>query len=204
MGGLSHLRAPDTPTGRRRRPARARLVAGIGAAVAAAVIVPAAVVYACVGVVGLTATPTSVQPGGTIRLDGKDFVVTAPVAIHLDTTDGPVIATVTQQVGTGVMSSQFHQDVVIPSSVSTGQHILIATQDAHTMNAGNPARAVIYVGTAAPSSTGPESRVASATIDNGLSIGATAGIAAAALVVGLIIFGVIALRPPRTPQPGTA
>ena len=203
MGGLSPHRALDAPA-RCRRSTRSRLVAGIGAAVAAAVIVPAAVVYACVGVVGLTATPTSVQPGGTIRLDGKDFVTTAPVAIHLDTIDGPVIATVTQQVGTGVMSSQFHQDVVIPSSVSTGQHILIATQDAHNMNGGNPARAVIYVGTSAPGPTGPESRAAAATIDNGPSLGILAGIAAGALVVGLVIFGAIALRPPRTPQTGAA
>ena len=202
MGGLSPHRALDAPA-RRGRSTRSRLVAGIGAAVAAVVIVPAAVVYACIGVVGLTATPTSVQPGGTIKLNGLDFVATAPVTIHLDTITGPVIATITAITG-GVMTSQFHQDVVIPSTVSTGQHLLIATQDTHNMNGGNPARAVIYVGASAPGPTGPESRAASATIDNGPSLGIVAGIAAGALVVGLVIFGAIALRPPRTRQTGAA
>ncbi|MGH7685602.1 MAG: hypothetical protein ACREN2_02120 [Candidatus Dormibacteria bacterium] len=203
MGGISPHGAVDGAATRSRRSVRPRLVAGIGAAVAAALVVPAVVVYACVGLVGLTATPNSVQPGGTIKLNGLDFVPTAPVTIHLDTITGPVIATVTALTG-GVMSSQFHQDVIIPSSVSPGQHLLIATQDQHNMNGGNPARAVIYVGSAAPGPTGPESRPASATIDNGPSLGVLAGVAAGALIVGLVIFGAIALRPPRTPQTGAA
>jgi hypothetical protein len=179
------------------------LVAATGG-IAAALIVPAIVVYACVGVVGLSASPTSVQPGGTFTLKGKDFVTTTPVQIHLDTIDGPVIATVTQQTGSGVMSSTFSQSVTLPSSVSSGQHVLIATQNAHNMNGGNPARAVIYVGTTAPGASGPEARPASVTIDSGPAWPVLALVALGAAVVGFVIFSALVLRPGRTPSRGAA
>jgi hypothetical protein len=169
------------------------------AAVGAALLVPAIVVYACVGVVGLSATPNSVQPGGTFTLKGMDFVPTAPVQIHLDAIDGPVIATVTQMTG-GVMSSRFSQSVTLPSNVSTGQHVLIATQNQHNMNGGNPARAALYVGVPAAGPASPASRPTSVSIDNGPGLGILALIALAAAVVGLIVFGAFALRPGRTPR----
>jgi hypothetical protein len=167
--------------------------------VAAAFVVPAIVVYACVGVVGLSATPSSVQPGGTFVLNGKDFVTTVPVVIHLDTIDGPVIATVTKQIGGGVMSSTFAQTVTLPSTVSSGQHVLIATQSQHTMNGGNPARAVIYVGQPAPVASGPEARPAAVTIDSGPGWPVLAIIALASALVGFFVFSVFALRS-RTPS----
>lgn len=182
---------------------RTRLLTGIAAAVAAALVVPAIVVYACVGVVGLSASPTSVQPGGTFVLNGKDFVVTVPTQIHLDTINGPVIATVSTYKGTGVMSSTFSQTVTLPSNVSSGQHVLIATQSQHTMNGGNPARAVIYVGQPAPVASGPEARPAAVTIDTGPGWPVLAVVALASALVGFFIFSVFALRA-RTPRTGVA
>ena len=182
-----------------KRSPRTRLLTGIAAGVAAALVVPAIVVYACVGVVGLSANPTSVQPGGTFVLSGKDFVVTVPTQIHLDTINGPVIATVTTYKGTGVMSSTFSQSVTLPSTVGNGQHVLIATQTQHTMNGGNPARAVIYVGQPAPAATGPEARPAAVTIDSGPPWPVLALVALASALVGFFVFSVVALRS-RTPS----
>ena len=176
-----------------------RLLTGLAAGAAAALVVPAIVVYACVGVVGLSASPSSVQPGGTFVLHGKDFVVTVPVVIHLDTITGPVIATVTQYTGTGVMSSTFTQTVTLPSTVTSGQHVLIATQSQHTMNGGNPARAVIYVGQPAPAASGPEARPAAVTIDSGPGWPVLALVALGSALVGFLVFSVVALRP-RTPS----
>ena len=198
--GLTNRR-PQSAISKRSR--RTRLLTGIAAGVAAALLVPAIVVYACVGVVGLSASPTSVQPGGTFVLHGTDFVVTVPVQIHLDTINGPVIATVTQYTGTGVMSSTFAQTVTLPSTVSSGQHVLIATQSQHTMNGGNPARAVIYVGQPAPAASGPEARPAAVTIDSGPGWPVLALVALGSALVGFFVFSVVALRA-RTPSAGVA
>ena len=192
---------PESTDGRGSR--RTRLLTGVAAGVAAALVVPAIVVYACVGVVGLSASPSSVQPGGSFVLHGKDFVVTVPTQIHLDTITGPVIATVTQYTGTGVMSSTFAQTVTLPATVSSGQHVLIATQSQHTMNGGNPARAVIYVGQPAPAASGPEARPASVTIDTGPGWPVLAIVALGSALVGFFVFSVVALRS-RTPSPGAA
>lgn len=202
MGGLSReITAAIFEGGAApKRSLRTRLLAAAAVAVMTVLIVPAIVVYACVGVVGLSASPSSVQPGGTFTLKGMDFVPTAPVQIHLDTIDGPVITTVTHQTGTGSMSSRFSMDVTLPSNVSSGQHLLIATQNAREMNGGNPARAVIYVGGPAPAAAGPEARPAAATIDSGPGWGVLALVALAAAIVGFIAFGAFALRPGRTPS----
>jgi len=188
---------------RQARPLQTRHLAAIAAAVVAALAVPAIVAYACVGVVALSANPSSVQSGGTFTLKGMDFVPTAPVQIHLDTIDGPVIATVTQMTG-GVMSSRFSQSVTLPSNVGSGQHVLIATQSQHNMNGGNPARAVLYVGQPAPAASGPDARPASVTIDSGPGWGVLALVALAAAIVGFFIFSAFALRPGRTAGTGAA
>ncbi|HEX6539329.1 MAG TPA: hypothetical protein VF155_09135, partial [Candidatus Dormibacteraeota bacterium] len=120
----------------------------MAAAVAsAAAAVPAVVAYACIGVVSLEANPTTVQPGGSVTLSGKDFVPDVPILVHLDSVNGPVIFTVPSSQG-DVMTSHFSITMPVPSSVANGAHVLVATQDEHDMNGGNPARAVLYVGTA--------------------------------------------------------
>lgn len=199
MGGVERATTIDARAAspRRRRSRRPRLLAGLGVGLAAAVALPAVIAYACVGVVALSASPASVQPGSSVTLSGMDFVPTAPVQIHLDTVDGPVIATVTQMTG-GVMSSRFSQSVTIPSNVSTGSHVLIATQNAHNMNGGNPARAALYVGIAAPAASGPEARPAAVSIDSGPGWVVLALVALGAAIVGLIVFGTLVLRPGRT------
>lgn len=78
------------------RPCR-RLAIGIVAAVA--VVVPAGLAWACVAPVSLTTVNNTVQPGGTIRIVGRETAPGAPVEIHLDSVTGPLLATVTGRAG---------------------------------------------------------------------------------------------------------
>ena len=165
--------------------------------------VPAAIAYACIGVVGLSTSPSVVQPGGTVTVTGKDFVNDKPVVLHLDTVDGPVIYTVPRSTG-DVMTSNFSVTFQLPSSVSNGSHVLVATQDEHDMNGGNPARAALYVGTT-PGNTNPAARPATAIIDNGPGIGGLTLIALAAMGFALLLFIVFAaLAGRRRLSSGTA
>ena len=190
--------------GERTMGARAKVLGASVLCVLAALIVPAVVVWACVDVAALTATPQSVQPGGTVTVTGGDYVPGFPVLIHLDSVTGPVLATVASPAGTSSMHSTFKADVTIPSNLSSGQHLLIATQNSHNMTAGMPARAVIYVGTGAPEAPASQ-RSAAPLVDSGPSVGALALIALGVAAAGLVVLIVIALltwrRPPKT---GTA
>ncbi|MGH9121012.1 MAG: hypothetical protein ACRDYC_03570, partial [Acidimicrobiales bacterium] len=118
-----------------RRSSRRWLFSGL--VVGAALLIPAATSWACVGLVSLTPSSGSVPPGGTVTLTGKEFVAGAafPVFIHLDTINGPVIA---QAAVTGsTMTSLFSINVTIPADTPVGNHLLIATQAEHNMNGGN-------------------------------------------------------------------
>lgn len=179
--------------------ARTKVVCASVVSVLAALSVPIAVVFACVSVAALTATPQTVQPGGTVTVTGGDYVPGFPVQIHLDSVDGPVVGTVASPTGPSSMRSQFRVDVTLPSTLSVGQHVLIATQNSHNMTAGMPARAAIYVG-AAPQPGQQNHRTAYPVVENGPGLGALALIAAAAAVFGLIVLLVATLLTSRRPR----
>lgn len=156
----------------------------------------AATAWACIGVVSLQASPTSVTAGGTVTVSGRDFVPNQPVQIHLDTLSGPLLTTVTQMTGS-VMSSYWSVLVTIPASVAPGDHVLIGYQVAHNMNSGNPARAVISVGGAAPAAESVSGRPAAPVLDSGIGAGTLALIAVAAAGVGLVVLGLIVVGAAR-------
>lgn len=165
----------------------------LGGLVAMAALVQLSVAWACVGLVSITTNPTTVQPGGSVLLTGEEFASGAPVTIHLDTLDGPVLATEPDP-GMDTMSSKFTISVVIPSTTSIGRHILIASQAEHDMNGGNPARTLIYVGTAAPSAPAAATgspRLVDLTTKSTTSVGVILGVGVAAAIVGLLIGSVI-------------
>ena len=184
--------------------ARAKILSASALCLLAAAMVPALIAFACVSVASLTATPQSVQPGGTVTVNGGDYVPGFPVQIHLDTVTGPVLATVASPTGASSMRSAFKVDVTLPTSIGSGQHVLLATQDAHNMTAGIPARAVIYVGTGVPAA--PQStRSAAPLVDTGLSVGALALIAVGAAAAGLLILGlIVVLTSGRVSRTGAA
>ncbi|MDQ1422364.1 MAG: hypothetical protein QOJ52_4326 [Acidimicrobiaceae bacterium] len=168
-----------------------RWALGAGTAAAIAVMLPVSFAWACIGLVSLTTSSSTVQPGGTLTVIGKEFASGAPVLIHLDSITGPVIGTAPPP--TSTMTSQFKLDVTIPTDVSVGPHLLIATQTEHNMNGGNPARALIYVGTNAPAPAGSVARPAALVAHSGLSGGALALIAVAVAGGGLFLAGLVFL-----------
>lgn len=156
----------------------------VGVVAAVAVIVPTAWAWACVGLMSLTTSSSVVQPGGTVTVFGKEFAEGAPIDIHLDSPTGPVLATVPPP--TDTMTSQFSITVTIPPDVTRGDHLLVATQNYHYMNAGAPARAAIHVGTSAPAvPAAPPSRPA--------RIGASSGPSTVSLVLIGLAVAVVAL-----------
>jgi hypothetical protein len=168
------------------------------------VMATAATAWACVGLVSLTATPNSVAPGGTVTVVGKEFAAKAPVLIHFDSITGPVLATFPSP-GPSTMTSQFTLMVTIPADASTGPHVLVATQDEHNMNGGNPARAVIYVGTSAPAanaSGGAAGRATNLVANSGIGLGSltiiAVGVAVVCLFIAGLVFLIVGRRRPET------
>jgi hypothetical protein len=175
------------------RSVRHRLV--LGAATAAAALVPAAIAWACVGVVSLTSSSATVQPGGKVTVTGREFAQSVPIQIHLDTPTGPLLATVPGPNDT--MTSKFTVDVTVPANIPTGQHFFVATQDQHDMNSGTPARSVFYVGTSPPASVAPPARPAALAARSGPSAAGLVAVAVVVAAVALVVAGALSLASGR-------
>jgi hypothetical protein len=157
----------------------------VALAATVAVLVPAGLAWACVGLMSLTTSASSVPAGGSLTVFGKEFAQGAPIEIHLDSATGPLLTTVPPP--TDTMTSQFKVTVTVPASAPTGQHVLVATQAYHYMNAGAPARATIYVGTPAPAPVGPAARPANVIVDSGPSGASLFLIGLAVAAIGLVL-----------------
>jgi hypothetical protein len=175
----------------------------VGAAAAAALLVPAGLAWACVAVVSFTVNPSSVQPGGKVTVTGRDFAPGAPIEVHLDSPTGRLLATLPPH-NNSVMQNSWNLDVPIPADVSNGEHVLVATQDYHNMNAGVPARATISVGTGAPPAATPAARPINASVDTGPSGASLALIALGVAAGALLLAGLITLAASRRSSPGQA
>lgn len=144
--------------------------------VVAAVLIPAAIASACVAVMAFRADTSSAEPGDTVVVSGGGFAQDEPVQIRFGSPDGEVLATVPPPEST--MTGTFEIEVVIPDDAAAGETLLVATQNAHHMNAGSPARATVFVGTAAPAPPEPPARPL------GVEIGSDSNLA------GLVLIGV--------------
>lgn len=154
-----------------------RWIVALCAAVAA--VVPAALAWACVGVASIVVEgASSVEPGSTIEVRARSFARGVPVEVRLDSLDGPVLAT--SDVTGSTMTSNFLIEIPLPSDLSDGEHVLLASQDHHDMNVGQPARAAIYVDAAPPAPPAPVERPQ----------GMVANAGPSALILGLVVAGV--------------
>lgn len=164
-----------------------------------AAVVPASLVWACVAPVSLTTASPTVQPGGTIRVIGREMAPGAPVEIRLNAVDGPLLTTVTGQ--PGGMSSRWETDVPLPADIPYGKHVLYAVQNYRNMNAVIP-KATIYVGTLPEPAPGPDARPGSLDVGSGPSglslVLLGFGVAAAGL---LIVGGLSVLAGSRRAEP---
>lgn len=179
---------------------RGRLAFGFVATIAA--IVPASMVWACVAPVSLTTVSPTVQPGGTVRVIGREMAPGAPVEIRLNSATGPVLTTVTGQ--PGGMSSKWEHDVPIPADLPYGKHYLYGVQNYRNMNAVIP-KTAIYVGTVPDPAPEPEVRASSLDIGSGPS-GVTLVLLGLAAAAGglLLVGGLTALAGSRKDEPPQA
>jgi hypothetical protein len=88
------------------------------------------------------------------------------------------------------MTSQWRVVVTIPQGTQQGDHVLVATQAYHYMNAGAPARAAIHVGAGTPTSAPVPSRPVRITAESGPSALSLVLICLAVAAVGLAVAGV--------------
>lgn len=182
-------------------PSFRRLTLGVAMA-GVGVLTAASAAWACLSVAGITTNLATVQPGGSLTVNGIGFEFgTNPVPIHLDALDGPVL-------GTGAVDhiGNFSLTVTMPADVSNGPHILIATEAAATpdgkndgSNTGVPARAVVQVGNSSASTASPVRPVA-VIADAGIGTGTLIVISLGVAAVGLFLAALFSLAAARRPR----
>ncbi|MGH7686340.1 MAG: hypothetical protein ACREN2_05945 [Candidatus Dormibacteria bacterium] len=183
-------------------------VAG-GLAGVTALAIGAVVAFACIPIAMLNLSPNSVAPGQTVTasiqaISANPGSTVPPVVFHMDTLNGPVLATgTTTAFGTSATFS-------VPANATTGDHLVIATQAqaAGSSTWGMPARAVMHV--SANGSTGSQSsgsapvstsNTAGLSTSSALSPGILAliGVGVAAVAVSLV--GLATWGMARSPRP---
>jgi hypothetical protein len=153
--------------------------------------------WACIFLGGITASATTVQPGGSLGINGLSFG-SNPVELHLDGVTGPLLATVTPDA-----KGNFSQAVIIPPDVGTGSHVLVATEAPATPDGSNsgsaqgvPSRVAFQVGTAASSPvTTPRRPVQVAST---VGVGTLVVIGLAVACAGVLLGGLISLVAARS------
>lgn len=173
----------------------------LGVIAASGALLPAALAWACVTLVQLTASPSGVQAGGNVTVTGVDTAPGAPIEIHLDSPTGPLLATVPPHTES-VMTGTWTMNVTIPADTGAGEHFLVATQNYHNMNSGMPARATIYVNQPVPAKAQAPPRPATLDVRSGPSTASLllvgTGVAAGALLLAGVLFLTASRRPPRS------
>ncbi len=157
-----------------------------GAVLAIAIVVPASLAWACVAPVSLTTANPVVQPGGLVRVIGRETAPGAPIEIRLNAINGPLLTTVTGQ--PGGMTAKWEWDVPIPADIPYGKHTLYAVQNYRNMNAVVP-RATIYVGTVPDPAPTPEARARTLDVGSGPSATSLVRVGLGVAAAGLLIVG---------------
>ena len=156
--------------------------------------------WACIFLAGINVGAGSYQPGGTLEVNGYSFG-SNPVDLHLDSLTGSVLATAMPD-----SQGNFTQAVTIPSTLSNGPHVIVATEAAASpdgLNDGSaqgvPSRAVFQVGTAAPAA--PANRAAPVQVDSSVGAGTLVVIGLVVAAVGVFLGGAISLVAARQRRP---
>jgi hypothetical protein len=157
----------------------------VGAVFALAIAVPAGVAWACVAPVSLTTANPTVQPGGVVHIIGRETGPGAPIDVRLDSPTGPILLTVTGQVGG--MSAKWEADVTIPANTQYGKHVLYGVQNYRNMNSTIP-KATIYVGTQ-PDPIVPDERAGSLNVGSGPGAGSLVLLGLGVAAAGLLVVG---------------
>ncbi|MGH9222332.1 MAG: hypothetical protein ACRD2W_00680 [Acidimicrobiales bacterium] len=170
---------------------------------ALAVVVPASLAWACVAPMSLTTESNRVQPGGVVKVIGRETGPGAPIEIRLNAPNGRLLTTVRDQVGG--MTAKWEWDVPIPTDIQYGTHVLYAVQNFRNMNAVVP-RVTIYVGVEPPPAPTPEPRPASLDVGSGPSGMSLVLLGLGVAGAGLLIVGGLSViaGSKKGPQPEAA
>jgi hypothetical protein len=164
-----------------------------GAAVAAAVVLGGAAAFACTNLATITTSAPNAKAGGAITITGSSFAAPsegqppAPVAVHWNKIDGPVLTTLTPD-ATGAVSGSF----TLPEA-SPGHYVVIATQVDEEGEAqfGTPARVALEI--LGPSGASSAPAPAAATATSSSSSGSDSSVPMALLVIlGVVAVGAVA------------
>lgn len=91
-------------------------------------VVSAAGAWACIAGPTLDVNPRSAKPGAEVTLQGASYNRN-PAQVRLDALDGPVVATLQPEGGTGATSNySIKGTFAIPASTKPGTHVIIVTQ----------------------------------------------------------------------------
>lgn len=184
-------------------------VAG-GLAGVTALAIGAVVAFACIPIAMLNLSPNTVAPGQTVTASIQAITASStgtappPVVFHMDTLNGPVLATgTTTSFGTTATFT-------VPASTTSGDHLVIATQTLTPGSStwGMPARAVMHVsanGSTAPQSSGSApvstSNTAGLSTSSAFSPGILALIAVGVAAVAMSLVGLATWGMARSPRP---
>ncbi len=188
-------------------PVRRWAMAGLGAA--AAGIMSAATVWACVAGPSAFTSTINAKAGEEIGVTAVDFRNTSPVVVRFDALDGPVLA----ELG-APKSGRVEGKVTIPQGTAPGSHVLVFTQTGPDGKfVQTPVRTMVnVVGDGAPVVAATSVGVAGdarptglVTSDNGISGGTLALVGLGVAGVGMFIAGIAALfAGRRSSEPETA
>lgn len=109
-------------------------------------VVPLAVVsaaWACGVLATLKLNTRTAAPNQVVAATGNNYYGSAPVSIHLNTRNGPVVATTSPD-----PSSRISTPLTIPANTRPGYHVLIAIEykpDGTTLVVGTPGRTTVRV-----------------------------------------------------------
>jgi hypothetical protein len=173
---------------------------GLAAAVAfGALLIPAAVAWACLPVANVTSSPAAAQAGQQVNITGSEFG-SNPVQIHFNALNGPVLATFTPD-----SNGNFAGAVTLPADATTGPAVLVATEASATATGnggsspGVPTRTVVQIlgpGGSAPLAVSPASQARPSgvvTSSSGVGSGALILVALGVFGVALFLAGGVAL-----------
>lgn len=150
----------------------------------------------------LDVQPSSVEPGGEIAVRGHPGFAPAPVSVHWDGLDGPVLATLPTE---GERQAEFGPETVtVPADVEPGTYELVADQEVPegATPRGVPARARVQVvgpGTEGVASDDSETQAASSDTPRLASLqesqppdGTTLGLIGAGAGLVTVVIGLLA------------
>lgn len=165
----------------------AALPVALGASIAAAL-----TAFACTLLPSLDLNQTYGAAGADILVTGSAWTVQAPVTLHWDTLNGPVLATISPAPGTGLIGPV---TIHVPANAQPGYHVIVGTDNAYSTST---ARVPFQVLGSGPAGAGSAPQVEFSNVGNSnapvgvgvlalLAVAGAGGLAVAGAGAGMLV-----------------